>query len=277
MSDTQNTPLWKQLLGAATGAAVAFVLYEGVTFASDHLQAVIAMPMAPGVSHQDQLRMSNSVSGIFMQDRRIARQQEIAARFAQAPISTATVSSSIVGPFPVRPTGTIGSPSPSVLSKIAAAASANSKNTVAAVSSSAKAIQSSASTLSVSSSSTSTSNVQVAQILASSSISSRTAVAPAAAALTGAKNAVQSSSASVATSKASSSVAVSINASASASSAEALPILPPLKKEKSRPVRTSDPVVQAKGSTLPKSGVGAGVVAVTALGAALGRRKAKKA
>ena len=44
MSDTnltQKTPLWKQLLGAAIGATAAFVLYQGYAFTSDHLQAVL--------------------------------------------------------------------------------------------------------------------------------------------------------------------------------------------------------------------------------------------
>ncbi len=33
-------PLWKQLLGALTGAIIAFVLYQAYTFTSSHLQAM---------------------------------------------------------------------------------------------------------------------------------------------------------------------------------------------------------------------------------------------
>ena len=41
MSDTPKSPLWKQLTGALAGAAVAFVLYEGYALTTSHLQAVV--------------------------------------------------------------------------------------------------------------------------------------------------------------------------------------------------------------------------------------------
>ncbi len=52
MSDTNTntkTPLWKQLVGAATGAAVAFVVYQGYTFTSEHLTALVTLPQGSGI------------------------------------------------------------------------------------------------------------------------------------------------------------------------------------------------------------------------------------
>ncbi len=48
MPDTK-TPLWKQLVGAATGAAVAFVVYHGYTFTSDRLTALVTLPQGSGI------------------------------------------------------------------------------------------------------------------------------------------------------------------------------------------------------------------------------------
>lgn len=42
MSEHQHTPLWKQLLGAATGAIVALLLYRGFAAASPNLSMVAA-------------------------------------------------------------------------------------------------------------------------------------------------------------------------------------------------------------------------------------------
>ncbi|MBI2636354.1 hypothetical protein HYW84_03460 [Candidatus Peregrinibacteria bacterium] len=42
MSENQNTPLWKQLLGAATGATVALLLYGGFVAVSPNLSGVTA-------------------------------------------------------------------------------------------------------------------------------------------------------------------------------------------------------------------------------------------
>ena len=47
MSETNTapkTPLWKQLLGALAGATVAFVIDKGYTFTSDHLTAMTGIP-----------------------------------------------------------------------------------------------------------------------------------------------------------------------------------------------------------------------------------------
>lgn len=42
MSEDQHPPLWKQLLGAATGATVALLLYGGFVVASPHLSVFTA-------------------------------------------------------------------------------------------------------------------------------------------------------------------------------------------------------------------------------------------
>ena len=42
MSESQHTPLWKQLLGAATGATVALVLYGGFVTVSPNLSGLTA-------------------------------------------------------------------------------------------------------------------------------------------------------------------------------------------------------------------------------------------
>lgn len=42
MSETQNTPLWKQLLGAATGSVVALILYGGFVLVSPNLSVLTA-------------------------------------------------------------------------------------------------------------------------------------------------------------------------------------------------------------------------------------------
>lgn len=42
MSENQNTPLWKQLLGAATGATVALLLYGGFAIVSPNLSTLTA-------------------------------------------------------------------------------------------------------------------------------------------------------------------------------------------------------------------------------------------
>lgn len=48
MSDTK-TPLWKQVLGALSGAAIAFVVYQGYTFTSGHLTALVTLPKGSGI------------------------------------------------------------------------------------------------------------------------------------------------------------------------------------------------------------------------------------
>ncbi len=77
-----STPLWKQLLGACAGAAVAVVVYEGFLFVTPHLEAWVTLPTAPGVTHQDETNL-NTVNDIDAA-RQAARNREIADRFAAA-------------------------------------------------------------------------------------------------------------------------------------------------------------------------------------------------
>ena len=53
MSDTQKAPLWKQLLGAITGAAVALVLYEAYVIVTPKLTALVTLPTSQAPSTFD--------------------------------------------------------------------------------------------------------------------------------------------------------------------------------------------------------------------------------
>ncbi len=77
---THTTPLWKQLLGACAGAAVAVIVYEAFLLVSPRLEAWVALPTAPGVENQAQTNLN--VTGDIDARRQQARNREIAERFA---------------------------------------------------------------------------------------------------------------------------------------------------------------------------------------------------
>lgn len=47
---TTKTSLKKQLFGAVAGAAVALVVYQSYTFTSDHLSALVTLPVGSGIA-----------------------------------------------------------------------------------------------------------------------------------------------------------------------------------------------------------------------------------
>lgn len=84
MSDTKTVPLWKQLLGAATGAAVAVILYEVVTLAMPMLQAMVTLPSDPNLKHEGQVTLSAD-PGPDIRERIIRRTKEVARRMTDNP------------------------------------------------------------------------------------------------------------------------------------------------------------------------------------------------
>lgn len=138
-----TSPLWKQLLGAVAGALVALAVYEIYSFASSHLQAVIALPTAPGVTSQGELRFAVSSEVPSNANRMQRRAQEIANAFGRNDPTTVqrnpgqdTISvgdpqpagsnTSATATAPLRPTGTIGSPAPKSSSSSVASAQSSS-------------------------------------------------------------------------------------------------------------------------------------------------------
>ncbi len=82
--------LFKQLAGAVTGAALAFVVYQGYSYTSLKLQGLVTLPVAPGVVQQDTTRFAITASG-SQDDRYLSRInrriQEIFNRFGPTPVT----------------------------------------------------------------------------------------------------------------------------------------------------------------------------------------------
>jgi hypothetical protein len=74
-----QTPLWKQLLGACAGAAVAVVVYEAFLFVTPRLEAWVTLPTAPGVENQAGTNLDTKNDDDAR--RQAARNREIAAQF----------------------------------------------------------------------------------------------------------------------------------------------------------------------------------------------------
>ena len=223
MSDTQRSPLWKQLVGALAGAAVAFVLYNGYTFTTTHLMADV-VPPGPIVDAVGRLWPSSTVDS----------PKSASSASASFP-SAAAVSSSRVflGPF-----GSIRG-----LKKFYAF-NASSQSSFAPV------------------------IHATAETSAASSASSASSVA------------ASSGSAEVVDQEASSSSEEQVELHDAPPVDPSQQIWPPVSEPAPpAPVVPAQPLVASvsHASTLPQSGFGLDVLAVSTLGAMIGRKRAKKA
>ncbi len=102
MSDTQNTPpLWKQLLGAATGAVVALLLYGGFIAISPNLSTLTAYLLSDFEGKVEHLPTYQQ-SPRTIRDRELARREELGdrARTATARLQSSSSLSSVVAPVP---------------------------------------------------------------------------------------------------------------------------------------------------------------------------------
>lgn len=98
----KTVPLWKQLVGALGGAAVAFMLYQGYTFTAPRLQALVTLPSAPGIGDQATTRMATD-EHVEKQSRIARRIREIASRFGRANTDSVEITRSAVTVEEVSP------------------------------------------------------------------------------------------------------------------------------------------------------------------------------
>lgn len=94
MPETQNAPpLWKQLLGAATGAVVALLLYGGFTVVSPHLSTFTAYLLSDFEGKVENLPTYQQ-SPRTIRDKELTRREELGSR-ASAVIARPQSSSSL--------------------------------------------------------------------------------------------------------------------------------------------------------------------------------------
>lgn len=83
MSESKKPPLWKQLLGAIAGAAIALVLYEGYVVVTPKLTALVTLPTAPGVTQQTEVQLAtDDPTEIAAHERLIRRLRMLGRRFS---------------------------------------------------------------------------------------------------------------------------------------------------------------------------------------------------
>jgi len=88
---TRRPSLFKQLLGAVGGAAIALVIYQGYSFTAPVLTAWLVAPQSQIAAKHPGEASANQKLDDYTQNRVAARAQEIYQRFAADPAPQATV------------------------------------------------------------------------------------------------------------------------------------------------------------------------------------------